>query len=574
MMEISEHNRDDMILEKLNDIARRVGILEKQGLGRFRDNKNEYFHKANRKEYYDMKNGGNLIFKRRLAPAPRPWHSTNTGAREHSDNTEPERSSNPQFGELVNNINDSIRTTHQIGAWQSLPKTLEKKIDLFIKNIHLPRKSEKLEERLTQLGNEFKSNLVLMVQDHLMETRDTLSHSRNNLNKVDLNWACNKAVERSVKLNKYLSPNVVWEWISEEMERDGRNNGNMQVNQDTMVNNLSSNNDLEEEAEIQEVTEDPPNEATVQKTGDTNRKRAAASPPSGQGADHTDQVSTELVQDTGKTEGRDKKMRLDTIGVVNQKGVRCGDITVNPGNTNEKSDTNDLEGTDWTNDIPETVSFTVDGLPLPTGPLPHTPIPRRMSVSQHLINKPIIYDDTWRRGGTINMKRPVPNLVVADSNFRYANNLPHNCEVHVFPGLNLEQCGKLLQRSHLNKRTSLSTIITNVGINNRRCSPTTNNVDLGKLKTQLLNTGKEHFFNSVSIPDTLSQQEIENLLSLNHAATRKFEDKVIPPVTKVKVMPTDKYKIHYDNDTIDMVCQNIITKVFRDTQSRKTQSQY
>jgi len=257
----------------------------------------------------------------------------------------------------------------------------------------------------------------------------------------------------------------------------------------------------------------------------------------------------------------DKKHDQDRA-VFDQKGARCGDIIIHD---------DDLEpiNTDTDGEIFEVLSqkeintFKTK-----------LPVPRRMSLSQHTKNPPIIYDYTWRKTGTVTMRRPVANIIIADSNFRHANNCPSNWEVHVFPGLNLEQTWKLLQRSKLNQRTSLSTIIVSVGINNRKCGQTTNNVELGKLKTQLENTGKTYYFNLVSIPDTLPTQQSENLLKLNYDAQRKFGEFAIAPITNPTVMPMDEHKIHYDTETIELVCEKIIHKVFRETTSRKTFVQY
>ena len=149
--------------------------------------------------------------------------------------------------------------------------------------------------------------------------------------------------------------------------------------------------------------------------------------------------------------------------------------------------------------------------------------------------------------------------MVADSNFRYATKLPKNWEIHVFPGLNIERTTNIIKTANFEQNKELENIIIHCGINNRLRSPTSNNIDIGKLNTALLHTKKNIIFNGISIPSTLNINEKQVLTDLNDKAARCFQEKFIEPLSSnlVNVNPKDKFKIHYTKITVNKICNKI-----------------
>ena len=576
------------------------------------------------------------------------------------------KSSNPDFGKLVNNVSDCIRIRHQLVSWVSVPISIDNKFDGIFDNIHLPLHNDSLYDKLSKLKNDTKTNLLLTIQEYLVDKLDVLRESRNQMDKTDIEWACRLAKRRCIKLNKKLSSSVIDEWVNEEINKDSTNLVDMREPEgtegrsDTLPNNPKkrrrgplNTSVLENQnsntivttnrfsGREQFVEQNAPrlnqtigtysevvsggrpkniqfNNNTKFTLGPSNvdlltlptpPPRRSPSNQKVQSAENNTRINeqsltqnkTSTVADKNKNAGNTTVLdkNLETIPQVIAKQATNIDTCsaqntishkeTGPKSVEQKSDNNAKQASNnnakqaINNSITVQAEIHADINKISTN---HTnkqnythaspdeddleplevqsfPLPRRMSLSQHFKNKPEVHENTWRRDWRVELRRPVTHLIIADSNFRHATNLPANCEIHVFPGLNLEQCWKLLQRSNLSTRSSLNCIIVSVGINNRACNKNNNNIDLGKLKSELNKTGKLYYFNLVSIPDTLSTQESENLIKLNHDAQRKFDHNAIASVSPVGIMPMDKYKIHYDIETIDKICTNIRNTIFR-----------
>ena len=184
----------------------------------------------------------------------------------------------------------------------------------------------------------------------------------------------------------------------------------------------------------------------------------------------------------------------------------------------------------------------------------------RMDLSQNVRAKPTVHHKGNKFAWKLCVKKDAKVLVLADSNFRHAYNLPTTWDIHVFPGMNMEWATKILKKAELHLNHTLETIITHVGVNNRNYAEKANNVEIGKLTTALKETRKIIYFNGISYSSTLSSKYQTALADLNTRALKRFGERFIQPLPthQVSTYPWDVDKIHYDQPTLDQVCQNIV----------------
>ena len=192
----------------------------------------------------------------------------------------------------------------------------------------------------------------------------------------------------------------------------------------------------------------------------------------------------------------------------------------------------------------------------PSQPSPST------SASQPSIltgTKPIIHTDKFKKDWSLNVKPGTKTVVIADSNFRNATELPQDWEVHVYPGMNLVHASDLVNASSSLLNHNLRHILISAGINNRDWSFVNAKTDLNKLACALAKTGKSCHFLGISIPPGLPHTERSTLEQINDHAKRRFEKLFINPLEKVSVSVSDsKYGIHYDQATINNICNKIM----------------
>ena len=168
------------------------------------------------------------------------------------------------------------------------------------------------------------------------------------------------------------------------------------------------------------------------------------------------------------------------------------------------------------------------------------------------VGKTIIHQNAPKNAWDISLKREVSVLILGDSNLRLARDLPTDWEVHVFPGCDLNNAAMILSKLQITK--DLKHIITCVGINNK--SEPLSNV---KLEINKLFNGSNKFkgiqghFLGVGIPDSIQGVERQNLEGLNKLGSSKFSLNYIDPLPcrDINIIPNDKYKIHYDQFTVD-----------------------
>lgn len=198
----------------------------------------------------------------------------------------------------------------------------------------------------------------------------------------------------------------------------------------------------------------------------------------------------------------------------------------------------------------------------------------RLSLTQTTASRPIIHESNGNKSTwSLRPQLHTTMIVIADSNLKRAVTLPGNWEVHVFPGMKLEHATRMVNQLN-NQVTRLKHVVISVGINNRACAYTTNNIELGKLNSALGRGPYAGHFLGVSIPPTLSRSETENLRGINSAASNKFLGRFIAPLPsqQVSVIPTDVTGIHYDDETVKKICDKLTAPFLRKMREGTPQS--
>jgi hypothetical protein len=185
---------------------------------------------------------------------------------------------------------------------------------------------------------------------------------------------------------------------------------------------------------------------------------------------------------------------------------------------------------------------------------------QQVSNSQPILNqlsKPIIHTEEIKANWNLKIKPQTKTIVLADSNFRLATQLPADWEIHVYPGANMTNIYKLIKSTHIPE--SVKILIIAVGINNRTWAPASATIEFNKLfsATEKLNCAT-HFV-GISIPPALNERERSNLNFINKYVEQKCIKNYIKPLNdhEVSVSPNDSFKIHYDQNTINKICTKI-----------------
>ena len=187
----------------------------------------------------------------------------------------------------------------------------------------------------------------------------------------------------------------------------------------------------------------------------------------------------------------------------------------------------------------------------------------RLSASQPAMTigaRPVVHNERIKSHWSLKVKPQTKTVVIADSNFRLATQLPADWEVHVYPGMSLIQTCRVIESSNLRSSNNLQHVIFNAGINNRGWTFSNVLIDFNKVCSSIEKTGCTGHFVGISIPPEIPDYEKETIRRINNHAKGKLGNKYIQQLSpdQVSVSPTDKFKIHYDHDTIFKICDNIV----------------
>ena len=483
------------------------------------------------------------------------------------------QSGNPQFTSLSKTLFQYVQIRRCTTMWHNLPKPIDKAADDLFSMIRLPMPDDQLNNKLQTAKNDLKSLLVTIAQEHALNNISETNKKLKNMDTTDKEVA--KSVARTYlkkhfqrKLNQQETEQLLDEAleivgqnlilntaaplnkkIQNEHVKDNPINGSSQRNKNkrgfefikSPITTMNRFNILssEEEVEIEDLEareEIQNNSSSKVKSPEKKKMNTSKSPkPKQNNNTTTNNLNSEPSQSTSH---QNTESDCESPEPAEEPTVSTQETQPNINNTESDCEVININNS------------------------PTRDITRRFSLSQTSGCKPIIHDETnWK----LKLKAHTKTIVIADSNFRYATELPKEWEIHVFPGLNIEQTTNLIKMSKLQQNKNLQNIIIHSGINNRRRTTTSNNIDVGKLNATLLQTKKNVLFNAVSIPSTLSTKEQDVLTELNDKASRCFQEKFIQPLTtnQVSVSPKDKFKIHYTKATINKICNNISSHFLR-----------
>jgi hypothetical protein len=151
-------------------------------------------------------------------------------------------------------------------------------------------------------------------------------------------------------------------------------------------------------------------------------------------------------------------------------------------------------------------------------------------------------------------------LVVGDSNLRHVRNIPPYWQVEALPGADL--CDLMDGLTALAGNEKQFTVVLQAGINHRDKHDAEDETDIKKMLSAVRGNAAidEIFFNGVSIPQEIPESDAQRLVALNNFMKLQVGNAYyIEPIDRleVQVSPTDRYKIHYDQDTVDRISQNM-----------------
>lgn len=121
------------------------------------------------------------------------------------------------------------------------------------------------------------------------------------------------------------------------------------------------------------------------------------------------------------------------------------------------------------------------------------------------------------------IKRNTTTLIIADSNFRYAKDIPRGWQVEVFSGAKLAQANNLLSKLRsLAPPKSLERVIVSVGVNNRGWTRGSIQKDLNRLIATMMRAPVPCYFLGISIPSGFEAEPRRMCEYINEHAKRRL----------------------------------------------------
>ena len=155
-------------------------------------------------------------------------------------------------------------------------------------------------------------------------------------------------------------------------------------------------------------------------------------------------------------------------------------------------------------------------------------------------------------------------IVIGDSNLRKVRTIPQYWQFNALPGAHFNNVAEAMDR--LSGEPRQFTVIIQAGINHRSTYGPDDEEEARRMLSNARRnpTVNEIFFNAVSIPADLGSADADRLNKLN----RFMEDELgrahlIAPLHQldVNIDGNDKFCIHYDQNTVDLITRKMITHV-------------
>lgn len=490
----------------------------------------------------------------------------------------------------------NVQLRYHTGLWSNLPRSIEKNLDNVFDHVTPPLPDQDLRDRLKYINDTTKAQLLAVVQQHLKKKKQEAKTKLNRLEKRDVDNALDAARTRIRKrFGRKLDGRQVDRLLTEEREdvRDetevveggagppgsqheipvmigvqagawsaaarGSKRVASESFSDLPTHNRFTPLEENEPAALSAEGEWPP--ISPPRPQHKRPARQATPTPQGQGSS---------LEDGGKQERREATggQIILTLGteeeVVMEEGGDGETTNIGP----EREAGSELP--------PKTPNPSLTITPLlptlaqqPTSSDPRTlrPEPRPSSSQPALIRRadgpPVgprmdrltIHDSKAKSMWSIGTLLPTTDtLIIADSQFRLAREIPADWEIHVFPGANLCHASGIAQKLPPKK---IPNIVAHVGINNRGCAwENSAHTDLGKFLSNLAKATPNPAFCGIAIPEGFPPKEKTLLRQINdHARIRSKCQYVEPvPTDQVSVSPDG---LHYKQETVDKILDNI-----------------
>ena len=463
-------------------------------------------------------------------------------------------STNRDYQELIHCLFKSLQLKHHQSNWTDLPNKIAQQIDTIFENIVPPMPDRDFHKSLQEVRNSTKTNILLTVQEHISKKQDTIEGFLVNLNPEDAEYAGRVAKERFVRQTGRKRPHqVINKWLLETFKKV----------EDTQRIKASYNVQAQENV----------NDNWVVATTGRKRKATVTTPTTislsnrftelGEEGDETDRSSEEefpplqahtapahkRTNNRSSPYRRDIETRLeetshDSLTEMEETSINSENIpecSIRPVLDEERNNTNTA--------IVDSQIYKEQNKNQ-----------QQVSNSQPILNqlsKPIIHTEDIKANWNLKIKPQTKTIVLADSNFRLATQLPADWEIHVYPGANITNIHKLIKSTPIPE--TLKTLIIAVGINNKAWAPASTTIEINKLfsVTERLHCATHYV--GVSIPSGLNEREKNNINFINKYAEQKCIKNFIKPLNdhEVSVSPNDSFKIHYDQNTINKICTKI-----------------
>ena len=508
----------------------------------------------------------------------------------------------PEVTDLTKTLYHSVQLRHHARNWDPIPINLDKEMDSFFEKITPPMPNSTTKAKIDSLREQTKGNLASIILDHISTARKELDEKLSATTLFGENFDKAAELARTRLLGHFrrkISMAEVNAWLTEDRIKAEGLSGTEEMARLEAESGTTDARSISLSAWT-----------TVPTSGGRPSKRAAQSPTSGsptptsnrfqalqEGADGIDRGSDDEEFEEAfpplNTHLRtpvSKKTRF--VSPLNGVSVANFDITeqidqlmnTTPAARPEPEATRRVAKV-TTGERRTSPPVAIESPPSPTMSLPPLnsplspttpPQPGREEVLQDLLNgEPTSLTAQSQpaptTGGKVNIHPCSPKnawaievgvetqiLVISDSNMRLARNLPAQWEAHVFPGAYLSHAASLIDK--LPRKNSLRAIVVMVGINNRGWK---SQQDVRHDVLRIANVADKLrvpvHFTGISIPPELQPNETLTLKQLNLAAKEKFRHRYIGPLdtTEVSVNPSDKFKIHYDQATVDKILVNV-----------------
>lgn len=431
-----------------------------------------------------------------------PRNTSRNKTQRNSHSQPQHETKNENFKETLKSIYRGCQLRHHRRVWDRVPEPISKKLDELMNFLTppLPRDGT-LINKLTALRDSFQDNLRAAIKDHL---ELHLNENKEKLINAELDERDKRAaIEIATRVMKRSNPKIpeqnIKSWVLEDVSVISNDQRGIETNRD-------------------------PSNCGI--TPRCKRTHEEVSPDS-------DTTSVHNQNPSVYTEKAPKRRTLPSIPHRNTPALQniCEYVSQENSSYHEDdTDTSLLSSQDTTADI------------------------------NSLTPNHYIHDKRKKASWNLPISGKPEVIILADSNFRPARNIPSNWQIHVYPGAFLGDVAKLLEKSSL--PDSVKQLVVAVGINHKRWSfNASTKPHLYKVTAAAEQHHRRIHFLGVSTNGLPATEEL-NIGLLNDEARRRVGDSnfIRPlPNNQVTISDSDPYQIHHTADTVDRIIQTIIT---------------